>query len=76
MAFTSTLTYHLGEFILASEGVTLKTFFRCGADRRSNAMIIQETDDLAAVRDEVAIPRTHVRHLLTALLSVPQLTKQ
>ena len=63
MAFTSTLTYHLGEFLTASEGVTLKTFFRCGFDIRSNALVIQETDDLAAVRDEVAIPRTHVRYV-------------
>ena len=69
MAFSSTISSKIAEYLVTSDKVTLSAFFRCGIDRANNALVVQVTDEFRMTYDEVAINRGHIRILLTCLIN-------
>ena len=68
MAFTSSITANMGEYLVTCDKITLRAFFRCGVNRLNNALVLQEDDRNRMVYDEVIIKRPYVRKLLMAMI--------
>ena len=68
MAFTSSITTNMNEYLVTCDKITLRAFFRCGVDRINNALVLQEDDRDRMLYDEVIIKRPYVRKLLMALI--------
>ena len=68
MAFTSSITTNMNEYLVTCDKITLRAFFRCGVDRINNALVLQEDDRDRMLYDEVIIKRPFVRKLLMALI--------
>ena len=68
MAFTSSYTVNLAEYLVRSNKVTVRAFYKCGVNNLYNAFVIQETDDFSGTHDEVVIKRCHVKKLMMAMM--------